>query len=209
MDALKFEWELTNDHAKNLLTCSLCHRRLNPLAGHPGPVNGKCSKHSLFCLHCLEFEAKQKTHERSTENGVVRGYDCPVCKTFWPLKNDKLDITKLGTNGPFCSILSTLMVKCTKVAKDASGTMSVCGATHALQDHAAHVRYACRNEPQVCRFNGCTMKLPRWEMKLHEKNCEFDLLQCSHCGEEFRSARMRRHVEICKQVPVCSTKVQG
>ena len=72
-----------------------------------------------------------------------------------------------------------------------------CGTVTFRENLTQHLAQECGQVKEPCKL-GCQLSLPRIEHEIHVKeHCEQRLVMCEHCGEDFKSLYIQRHLDLC------------
>ena len=116
------------------------------------PVTAGCEH--IFCQSCIVRTMKSQTIKHA----------CPTCSA-------KLSYKMVDTSVEFKLQLLNLVMQCSHK----------CGASFILAELPDHMD-VCPFAPTECNFKGCNRTIKRCDVRKHQDECDFRLVECEACG---------------------------
>lgn len=166
--------------------CLLCHGIAYSAISCP---SAKCNGH-LICKTC--FDVNVKSNSKDGKNIFV----CPISGEETEAKFNQL---------PFFNIFENMEIACKNLSKN-------CDFKGSISEYLKHIKEDCLKEEIQCKFNGCNQKDIRESIIQHEKECEYQQVECTYCGIKILKKDLNEHHKNCLKFPVdcpqnCNIKI--
>jgi len=134
----------------------------------------------LFCSPCIQ-------------NWLVENSSCPVDQVA--VNQDQLQA--LSSNDLGLQLLGDQIIYCPHHREKG------CDWTGHYSDAHNHLATSCGYEEVHCRNQPCKSVMRRSEQKNHEEKCDFRLIDCEFCQQNFMFNQTKQHVDVdCPDIPV-------
>lgn len=157
--------------------CSICHSVL--IRPH------SCQEGHSFCHDCILLWLEtsntcpcDRTHLSKKKLTYVRSLNNILMKLKVWCRNHVFEIRDVNETGR-------------------SSSSGGCYWTGNLGDLQTHIDNNCKYTQVECRFEGCKIKVQRWNLDEHMKECKWRPMECNYCRTTVPFNSFTIHVETC------------